>query len=207
MSRVCSSGNKATEKRLIKIFRENKIKGWRRKCPLPGKPDFVFPKERIAVFVDGCFWHGCPLHYSAPATRKKFWKDKLRRNVLRDLEADDELSSQGWIIYRIWQHDLNRINKIILDIFQILKKTDRQFHSNTFAAQDISEPISQYGNKVIDMANQTSWWICSCGRMDVRVLSVNKPGSLRPNSKKHPDYAELICCICRKVWVTSCCGS
>jgi len=66
MSRVRSKGNNATELRLIQIFRDNRITGWRRNWPLKGKPDFVFPKKRIAVFVDGCFWHGCPEHGSLP---------------------------------------------------------------------------------------------------------------------------------------------
>jgi DNA mismatch endonuclease Vsr len=62
MSRIRSAGNKGTELRLVQIFRTNSITGWRRGSKLPGKPDFVFPKQRLAVFVDGCFWHGCPKH-------------------------------------------------------------------------------------------------------------------------------------------------
>jgi len=66
MSRVRGSGNRSTELRLIAIFRKHSITGWRRNQRLPGLPDFVFPKQRLAVFVDGCFWHGCPLHGSVP---------------------------------------------------------------------------------------------------------------------------------------------
>ena len=60
MSHVRSSGNKTTELAMIKVFKANGVKGWRRKYPIFGKPDFVFPKQRLAIFVDGCFWHGHP---------------------------------------------------------------------------------------------------------------------------------------------------
>lgn len=68
MSRIRSQGNKVTELRLISIFREARITGWRRKQPLLGKPDFVFRQQRLAVFVDGCFWHGCPKCYRRPSS-------------------------------------------------------------------------------------------------------------------------------------------
>jgi DNA mismatch endonuclease (patch repair protein) len=71
MSKICGSGNRGTELRLIEIFKARGITGWRRKYKLPGKPDFVFPKARVAVFVDGCFWHGCPKHCRMPRSNKK----------------------------------------------------------------------------------------------------------------------------------------
>src|SRR5690349_17496560 len=83
MSRVKGEGNQATELRLIFIFRKYEIVGWRRKIPLFGKPDFVFPKCRLAVFVDGCFWHGCPKHQALPGSNPKFWRLKLSRNQAR----------------------------------------------------------------------------------------------------------------------------
>lgn len=66
MSRIRSHGNKATELRLVGIFGAHKLTGWRRHQPVFGKPDFIFPKLRVAVFVDGCFWHSCPKHSTKP---------------------------------------------------------------------------------------------------------------------------------------------
>lgn len=80
MSRIRGSGNKATELKLIQVFRANGITGWRRGSKLPGKPDFVFPKLRTAVFVDGCFWHGCPRHATQPKTNAAFWRNKIATN-------------------------------------------------------------------------------------------------------------------------------
>lgn len=62
MSRIRGSGNKDTELKLMAVFRLHGVTGWRRKAPVFGKPDFVFPQSKLAVFVDGCFWHGCPIH-------------------------------------------------------------------------------------------------------------------------------------------------
>lgn len=79
MSRVRSRGNAATEGRLIRLFRRYGITGWRRGYRLFGTPDFVFPKLRLALFVDGCFWHCCPQHSTHPAGNATFWAAKLAR--------------------------------------------------------------------------------------------------------------------------------
>lgn len=106
MARVKSRGNRTTEMRLITIFRDYKITGWRRRAPMFGHPDFVFRRVRIAVFVDGCFWHGCPIHGSIPETNRAFWAAKLERNVNRDRAVAERLQSRGWGVLRVWQHDL-----------------------------------------------------------------------------------------------------
>lgn len=111
MSRVRSRGNKATEIALIKLLRRHRIVGWRRSSAVFGNPDFVFPKCRLAVFVDGCFWHGCPLHASQPATNRAFWKAKLTRNKSRDLLVARTLRRRGWRVFRVWQHELRRLNE------------------------------------------------------------------------------------------------
>src|SRR5438045_1371544 len=87
MAAIRGSGNKDTELRMIALFRAHGIMGWRRNAPLFGKPDFVFHHERVAVFVDGCFWHGCPRHATKPANNRAFWKTKLARNAERDREV------------------------------------------------------------------------------------------------------------------------
>ncbi|WP_319405498.1 very short patch repair endonuclease [uncultured Desulfosarcina sp.] len=120
MSRVRSSGNKATEIKMIKIFKELGIKGWRRKIPISGKPDFTFQKLKIVVFVDGCFWHGCPIHGKIPKTNGSFWKRKLERNVERDKEVTEELINKGWFVIRVWQHELKQIENLKLKLSQLI---------------------------------------------------------------------------------------
>lgn len=110
MSRIRGKGNASTEKRMIQLFREHSIKGWRRNWPLPGKPDFVFPKLRVALFVDGCFWHRCPKCYRKPATNAEFWEAKITRNVARDKEVNRELKKRGWRVARVWEHALAKYN-------------------------------------------------------------------------------------------------
>ena len=77
---------------------------YRLKNRLPGRPDIVFPTERVAVFVDGCFWHGCPEHYQKPATNAAFWREKIRKNRQRDTEVSALLKSEGWKVLRFWEH-------------------------------------------------------------------------------------------------------
>jgi len=108
MSRIRSSQNKDTELRLISIFRAHKITGWRRRHPLFGSPDFVFPKEHVAIFVDGCFWHGCPKHYRRPKSRQKYWDAKIQRNQERDRQVTRTLRAKGWKVVRLWEHALAR---------------------------------------------------------------------------------------------------
>ena len=106
MSRVRSRGNRSTELRMISIFRSHGISGWRRNRPVFGRPDFVFLVERVAVFVDGCFWHGCPRHYTAPASHAAFWRRKLVANRTRDRLVTRTLTRAGWKVLRIWEHAL-----------------------------------------------------------------------------------------------------
>jgi DNA mismatch endonuclease, patch repair protein len=108
MAKVKGRGNASTELKLIAVFRARGITGWRRKLPLPGKPDFVFPKLRIAVFVDGCFWHGCPIHATQPKQNAEFWREKIARNQARDLLVTRQLRARGWRVLRLWEHELTR---------------------------------------------------------------------------------------------------
>src|SRR6266850_3377574 len=84
MSRIRGRGNKDTELALAKLFRAHSFGGWRRSQPVFGKPDFIFPKLKLAVFVDGCFWHGCPRHATKPKNNRAFWRRKLSSNTARD---------------------------------------------------------------------------------------------------------------------------
>jgi len=71
-----------------------------------GRPDIVFPGPKVAVSVDGCFWHGCPAHYSRPRSREEFWAEKLAANTERDSRLTRELESLGWIVVRVWEHEI-----------------------------------------------------------------------------------------------------
>lgn len=106
MAAIRSNGNKATELKLISIFRANGIIGWRRNFKLPGRPDFVFPRERLAIFVDGCFWHGCKRHCRLPQINRRYWQNKIARNEMRDRETGHCLRKIGWRVLRIWEHSL-----------------------------------------------------------------------------------------------------
>jgi DNA mismatch endonuclease, patch repair protein len=108
MSRIRGSGNRDTELRMIALFRLHRISGWRRGQVLFGRPDFVFRRERVVVFVDGCFWHGCPKpkHAPLPKNRAEWWAAKLDRNKNRDRVVTRTLRAKGWRVIRIWECDL-----------------------------------------------------------------------------------------------------
>ena len=122
MSRIRSRGNKETELALVRLLRLHRITGWRRHQPVFGKPDFVFPKRRLAVFVDGCFWHGCPKHATQPANNRAFWRRKFTANKARDRLVTRALRRQGWSVLRIWEHELARKNlpRLLRKILRVL---------------------------------------------------------------------------------------
>lgn len=71
----------------------------------PIRADVVFPRQRVAVFLDGCFWHSCPSHGTTPRANSAYWRPKLQRNVQRDLEVNDRLARADWTVIRVWEHD------------------------------------------------------------------------------------------------------
>jgi DNA mismatch endonuclease, patch repair protein len=73
---------------------------------LPGKPDLVFPGAQLAVFIDGCFWHGCPIHFKLPKTNSVFWERKIGKNRERDHRVEVTLSNSGWTVLRVWEHSI-----------------------------------------------------------------------------------------------------
>lgn len=124
MSRIRSFGNATTELRLIRIMREHRISGWRRHQPLPGRPDFAFRPEKVALFVDGCFWHGCPLCYRAPTSNASFWAQKVARNRAHDKKIVLELRAAGWRVLRLWEHDLRQPNRAAARIRRVLRRAE-----------------------------------------------------------------------------------
>jgi len=116
MAEVKGRYNKSTEIKLARMLRVARITGWRRHLNLPGKPDFTFPKERVCVFVDGCFWHGCPRHYKAPKGNADFWRKKLLNNRRRDAEVRKELTRKKYHVVRIWECELRDEAKVLRKI-------------------------------------------------------------------------------------------
>lgn len=108
MKSVKARGNKSTEIRLIQIFKTNRITGWRRNYNLFGSPDFVFPKKRIVIFADGCFWHGHNCRNVTPSDNAEYWRNKIARNMQRDQLVTAELTRKGWKVIRIWECEIKK---------------------------------------------------------------------------------------------------
>jgi len=107
MAAVRATGNKSTELSLIKLFRKCRITGWKRNYSLIGHPDFTFRERRLVVFVDGCFWHGCPKHLRKPKSNVDYWLKKISTNRMRDSRVRRELRRRGWRVLRVWEHELH----------------------------------------------------------------------------------------------------
>ena len=109
MRAVKSKGNKSTELRLIALFREQGIKGWHRNYPVKGHPDFVFLDKKVAVFVDGCLWHGHSCR-NWPKSNVEFWKNKIEGNMRHDQQVKESFENRGWKVLRIWECELLKKN-------------------------------------------------------------------------------------------------
>jgi DNA mismatch endonuclease (patch repair protein) len=93
---------------LRKLLSANGVKGYRLNYPLTGKPDIVFGKYKLAIFIDGCFWHKCPKCFIQPESNKRFWKNKIKGNVERDKKVNKLLKKEGWKVIRFWEHLLRK---------------------------------------------------------------------------------------------------
>ena len=115
MKAVKSKGNNSTEIKLIEIFRLHHITGWRRNSNLIGHPDFIFPENRVVVFADGCFWHGHNCRNVNPSDNAQYWRNKIKRNKVRDKVITRELIQKGWKVIRIWECEIKKgkIQKLI----------------------------------------------------------------------------------------------
>ena len=118
MRQVKGNFNKSTELRLIRFFKIHKITGWRRSYNIFGKPDFVFPKIRLAVFVDGCFWHGHNCRNTKPKDNKIYWDNKIKKNIERDISVSNLLESKGWKVLRIWECQL-KDSELLINLFHV----------------------------------------------------------------------------------------
>ena len=116
MSAIRSRGNRTTEKALrFRLVRAG-VRGWTlHGVELPGKPDFVFEKHRVVVFVDGCYWHGCPKCYRPPTTNESYWSQKLIRNTSRDQAVTRQLRRAGWTVVRFWEHESKKNARLVVE--------------------------------------------------------------------------------------------
>ena len=120
MSRIRGRGNKDTEVVLARLFRAERITGWRRHTALVGRPDFTFRQQRVAVFVDGCFWHGCAKHSNMAVNNRAFWMKKLTGNQTRDRLVTRTLRKGGWRVVRVWEHELRKPTNVLARIRKAL---------------------------------------------------------------------------------------
>ena len=110
MRAVKGKNPKSTELTLIKLFKENHITGWRHSDNVKGHPDFVFLNKRIAIFVDGCFWHGHDCRNTRPADNAEYWAKKREKNILHDKQITAMFKGRGWTVIRIWECELKKKN-------------------------------------------------------------------------------------------------
>lgn len=123
MKKVRSKKNKSMELKPIEIFKENNIHGWRRNYKVKGHPDFVFLDERIAVFVDGCFWHGHDCRNTRPKDNEDYWTKKRERNMKHDKEITEYFENRGWTVVRIWECELSKksTSTKVVDFVEMMK--------------------------------------------------------------------------------------
>ncbi len=124
MAAIRSKNNRSTELCFKMALVRAGIKGWQTNVrSLHGTPDFYFPDKRIAIFVDGCFWHGCPKCGHYPKTRTKYWKTKILRNRERDKQNRKLLRKESIKVISIWEHSLKTQKSINLEIKKLISKT------------------------------------------------------------------------------------
>lgn len=114
MRKIKSKGNRTTELQLIELFKKEGVRGWRRGYPVKGHPDFVFLEKRIAIFVDGCFWHGHDCRNTKPKSNNVFWENKINGNIEHDKLISELFKRRGWQVVRIWECELRKKNRKLL---------------------------------------------------------------------------------------------
>lgn len=112
MSRIRGRSNISTELKIAGILRTARITGWRRHLPLPGRPDFTFSRQRVCIFVHGCFWHDCPRCRKRSSTRPEYWAKKIETNRRRDRRVVRELRRRGYEVIIVWECTLRRKNPV-----------------------------------------------------------------------------------------------
>jgi DNA mismatch endonuclease (patch repair protein) len=97
------------------MWRRN-LRGYRTAVKgIRGAPDIAYPGKRIAIFIDGCYWHGCPQHCRRPSSNQSYWFAKIDRNMARDAATTDALRAEGWTVLRIWEHEVREDVGAVID--------------------------------------------------------------------------------------------
>lgn len=124
MQAVKANKTKLEDKIMKELWRQG-FRFRRNVKDLFGRPDIAIKKYKIVVFIDSCFWHGCPLHGEIPATNTNFWREKIQKNKERDIQVNDYYRAINWHILRIWEHELkqnfNQIINKIADFIEVSK--------------------------------------------------------------------------------------
>ncbi len=130
MSKVRGKGNRSTEGRAQAAMIRYGIRGWtKHPADIPGKPDFFFPRHKLALFIDGCFWHACR-HCARrmPSSRAAFWRNKIEENRSRDRRVRARLARQGYRVLRVWEHELGTqswLKRLLAKITRLGRRTRR----------------------------------------------------------------------------------
>ena len=126
-SQIMSAIKSKNTKPEVRLRRELWSKGLRFRLHYgKEKIDIAFPSRRVAVFVDGCFWHRCPIHSHMPKSNENYWQAKLEKNIERDKAKNERLNSSGWTILRVWEHELDDLDEITLRIRALLARARGQ---------------------------------------------------------------------------------
>ena len=185
--------NTKPEIRLRKELLSKGLKGYRIHKNITGKPDIIFPKQKIAIFIDGCFWHRCPVCYKEPKTNSKFWSEKIESNKLRDKKINVQLKKKGWRVLRFWEHEIKKdVSGCADKIKKVISQTTPTVIDLFCGAGGMSHGFEKAGFNVllgIDSDrdsietfitnHKNSKGLCE----DIRLLSVNKIKKLIGNNK------------------------
>ena len=119
---MIKSKNTKPEIKLRKYLWSNGLRGYRIHPKLKGKPDIVYTKHKLVIFIDGCFWHKCPKCFKLPKSNVAFWQNKINENVIRDKKTKIVLKKEGWIVLRFWEHEVEKdVEKVYTRIKSAIK--------------------------------------------------------------------------------------
>lgn len=166
-----------TEPELV-VRRELWAKGirFRRHFRTPGgRADLVIPRAQFALFIDGCFWHGCPEHYVRPRTRNDFWDAKLAENVARDRRQTRRLEQEGWTVLRVWEHEVREDPNGVVDRIQrALERRPPRTRSWRVTRVDVLDPATDLERRqLVDLRDET------VVKAEERIRSTKKVGRVR----------------------------
>lgn len=124
------------EKRLFSMLARMRLRGWKKNVEsIIGKPDVAFVSQRVAIFIDGCFWHGCPhCQRKLPQTNRQYWERKIERNVVRAKSSNRRLREKGWTVIRIWEHEISKVadtGKIKAKILRAISAQEKKLGKRT----------------------------------------------------------------------------